>query len=260
MKYYYREHLSGYDRIKSQGKTAWWEIHGGNGFDDFASRAFLQTVLPRLKFAAPRPTALELGCGTGPAACFLAKRGFEVEGIDLVPTAIEIAREQALQRNLNIRFATMDVVDLPHDGQAYDLIVDSFCLQGIVTDIDRQRLFAAVRARLKPLGYYLVSSAHFDPQRLGLDQTVVKDLTGKVYHQYGPDLIDLDTNIVYAKVDDHESWEDSIQIAGRWLLMTRRHHRPPQLRAELGAAGFDVLYQDRGNLICIHADADIPLS
>ncbi len=154
----------------------------------------------------------------------------------------------------------MDVVDLPHTDQSYDWIVDSFCLQGIVTDTDRQRLFAAVRARLKPLGYYLVSSAHFDPQRLRANQKVVDEVTCKTYHRYGSGLIDLDTNIVYAEVDDHENWENSIQIAGRWFLMVRRHHRTPQLRTELSAAGFDVLYQDQGNLICIHADADVSLS
>ena len=32
MKYYYREHIGGYDHIKVEGKTAWAEIHGGSGY------------------------------------------------------------------------------------------------------------------------------------------------------------------------------------------------------------------------------------
>ncbi len=71
LRYYYPEHLEGYERIKAEGKTAWAEIHGQEGFDNFCSRAFLETVLPRLTFSAPVPTAFEYGCGTGPGACFL---------------------------------------------------------------------------------------------------------------------------------------------------------------------------------------------
>lgn len=89
MKYYYPEHVSGYERIKAEGKAAWNEIHGEVGFENFSSRAFLEEVLPRLQFLAPNPKALEYGCGTGPGACFLAERGFQIIGIDLIPCILE---------------------------------------------------------------------------------------------------------------------------------------------------------------------------
>ena len=74
MKYYYREHILGYQQIRAEGKTAWAEIHGYTGFENFASRAFLEKALPLLHFSVPHPTVLEYGCGTGPGACFLAER------------------------------------------------------------------------------------------------------------------------------------------------------------------------------------------
>ena len=74
MKYYYKEHLEGYQKIKEEGKTSWGEIHGFPGFENFASRAFLEEFLPRLYFPNPNPTVLECGCGTGPGACYLAER------------------------------------------------------------------------------------------------------------------------------------------------------------------------------------------
>lgn len=43
-KYYYPEHLEGYARLKAEGKTAWAELHGHVGFDNFSSRAFWLTV------------------------------------------------------------------------------------------------------------------------------------------------------------------------------------------------------------------------
>ena len=68
------------------------------------------------------------------------------------------------------------------------------------------------------------------------------------------------TDIVYAELDDPERWADSVQIAGRWYLPTRRHRRPSGLKTELMAAGFDVMVQDRGDLVCGHEDAGVVLS
>jgi hypothetical protein len=47
----------------------------------------------------------------------------------------------------------------------YDLVLDSYCLQSIVTDQDRGAVFSAVRARLKPSGYYVISTASHVPGR-----------------------------------------------------------------------------------------------
>jgi SAM-dependent methyltransferase len=256
MKYYYREHIQGYQRIRDEGKTAWGEIHGSEGFANFSSRVFLEWALPRLRFSSSPPAALEIGCGTGPGACFLAARGYRVDAIDLVPTAIEIARQQAQLRGLSIHYAVQDVTTLPHDGPQYDLIVDSYCLQGIVTDADRQAVYAAVRARLVPDGTFLVSSAMFDPARFHPFEQIIDHATGTAYHRYGDDgLIDPQTGIVCVPLDeDPAAYEGVLQVEGRRYLLNRRHHRPAALRAELESAGFHVLYQDDGyggNLICV---------
>ena len=140
MKYYYREHLLGYQRLKAEGKTAWGELHGRRSFEDFASRAFLEEALPMLTFSSPHPSALECGCGTGPGACFLAQRGFRVDAFDLVPAAIEVAREQARLRGLDIHYDVTDICQLSGEGRRYDLIVDSYCLQCIVTCADRRSM------------------------------------------------------------------------------------------------------------------------
>lgn len=258
-KYYYREHILGYERVRAEGKTAWAEIHGGEGFECFASRAFLEMALPRLRFSTPHPAALECGCGTGPGACFLAERGYDVDAVDLVPRAIEIAREQGRLRGLDVHYEVMDVTELPHTGKPYDLIVDSYCLQGIVTDVDRERVFAAVRARLKPEGYYLVSSAMYDEGRFREERVTDRE-TGTVYHRYGVDgLIDPQTSIVYVPLDaDPEHYEGALRVNDAWVLPSRRHRKAPALRAELEDAGFSVLYQDEaygGDLICVHEGA-----
>ena len=45
-------------------------------------------------------TVLDVGCGTGENALYLAARGHDVWGIDFVPKAIELARDKAIQRGL----------------------------------------------------------------------------------------------------------------------------------------------------------------
>jgi len=255
MRYYYREHLAGYRKVREEGKTAWGEIHGASCFEDFSSRGFLEAVLPRLGFSVYRPVALECGCGTGPGACFLAKRGFRVDGIDLVPEAIEMAREEARKRGLRIHYEATDVCRLPHTGRQYDVILDSYCLQCIVTDADRKSVFAAVRARLKPDGYYLVSSAMFDRGRLS-DVRVGDSRRGVVYNRYGENgLIDMSTGIALVRLDEGPGdYEDAIEIGGEWYLPSRRHLEAAALRRELEEEGFEVLYQDEGyggNLIAV---------
>jgi len=258
MRYYYREHIQGYQRVKAEGKTAWHQIHNGRPFDEFASRAFLETALPRLSFAVSNPSALEIGCGTGVAACFLAERGFRVDGIDIIPTAIEIARQVAAERGLDIHYEVQDICELTPEGKVYDLVVDSYCLQGIVLDEDRAKVFSNVRARLKPEGYYLVSTAIFDEGRLSA-QTVRDEASGIVYHRYGENgIINTDTAVVYIELPEgRDEYEDAVTIQGTWYLPSRRHLKPPALKVELERERFRVLYQDGGDVICVHAAAGL---
>ena len=257
MKYYYPEHIDGYERVKAEGKVAWGEIHGCVGFEDFSARAFLEAVLPTLQFDTPEPTVFNYGCGTGPDACFLAERGFRVDAVDLIPTAIEIARQQAALRGLDIHYAVQDICELPHEGKRYDMVVDSYCLQCIVLDADRRRVFSAVRARLNPSGYYLISTAILDAEHEALlheDDAIVDDATGTVYTSYPGGLIDTRTGIVlYPLSATPTDLPDATLVNGAWYLPRRRHLTPAQLDAELLRAGFKVIHQypELGSVVCV---------
>lgn len=68
--------------------------------------------------------ALDLGCGAGRNALYLAAAGFEVDAVDLSPTAIAWARERA--GSAGIRFVRGDAFALGLTGP-YDLVYDSGC-------------------------------------------------------------------------------------------------------------------------------------
>ena len=133
--------------------------------------------------------------------------------------------------------------------------MDSYCLQAIVFDEERARVFAAVRARIRPDGYYLVSTAMFDKDRFRQDETVTDERTDFVYHRYGEQgLIEAETGIAYVELEESpDLYEGATEIAGTWYLPSRRHHRQPALKAELEQPGFAVLHQDEehgGHVIC----------
>lgn len=231
MRYYHAEHQAAYQRLMREGMTQWNDLHGESWtFDEFPNRAFLESVLDRLP---PSGDVLEYGCGTGPAACFLAARGFRVDAIDLIPEAIALARRFARERGVRVNFGVQDVCALAPDGNRYDVVLDSYCLQSIVTDTDRAKVLAAQRDRLK--GYYVLSTAMYDPERVYEDGFRYDDHTGICYQETA------------------EGTADAVQLDGTWYLPHRRHLRPEALRAELEHAGLQVIEQDSGNVIAVAA-------
>lgn len=68
---------------------------------------------------------LDLGCGAGRNAVWLAQQGCVVDALDLSATALDWARERAAEAGVSITFAQADMFawEMPEGG--YDLVVDS---------------------------------------------------------------------------------------------------------------------------------------
>lgn len=60
---------------------------------------------------------LDIGCGTGRHSIELAKRGYNVTGIDLSESQLERAREKAREQNLSIDFRKHDARALPFENE-----------------------------------------------------------------------------------------------------------------------------------------------
>ncbi|QWB25949.1 MULTISPECIES: class I SAM-dependent methyltransferase [Streptomyces] len=74
--------------------------------------------------------ALELGCGPGRNALYLAARGFEVDAVDLSPAAVAWAGERAREAGVEgVRFHLGDAFALAGTELTgpYDLVYDSGC-------------------------------------------------------------------------------------------------------------------------------------
>lgn len=102
-----------------------------------------------------RGSVLDVGCGTGENALFLAQAGHYVWGVDVVESAIETAREKARERGLDARFFVLDALDLDHLDRQFDTVVDS----GLFHVFDgeaRERYVEQLAGVLRPGGRVLV--------------------------------------------------------------------------------------------------------
>lgn len=75
----------------------------------------------------PRGRAIDLGCGTGVNAIYLAQQGFDVTGVDLSAAALERARARAAETGVEVEWVQGDVTGLPAADVPYDLVFDRGC-------------------------------------------------------------------------------------------------------------------------------------
>jgi len=83
--------------------------------------------------ALPPGRALDLGCGTGTHAVYLAQRGWRVVAIDSAPRALETACQRAGSAGVSPRLLKADVADLPALGlePGFTLIHDRGCFHDL---------------------------------------------------------------------------------------------------------------------------------
>jgi 2-polyprenyl-3-methyl-5-hydroxy-6-metoxy-1,4-benzoquinol methylase len=67
---------------------------------------------------------LELGCGDGVNAVFMASRGCEVTAIDISPTALKMAQEKRRAAEVEICFLEGDVFEIVPPTERFDFIFD----------------------------------------------------------------------------------------------------------------------------------------
>lgn len=95
--------------------------------------------------AQPDQHALELACGLGHNALWLAEQGYSVTAVDISYEALRRARAEMLRRQIaGVLFVQADLDHFPLPGAAYDVV-------SVFRFLDR-RLFPAIRACLRPGG------------------------------------------------------------------------------------------------------------
>jgi SAM-dependent methyltransferase len=71
----------------------------------------------------PPGRALDLGCGEGRNAIWLAQRGWQVSGVDFSEAGLDKARHLALERGVEVTWVRADLLDYQPDHGAFDLVI-----------------------------------------------------------------------------------------------------------------------------------------
>ena len=110
--------------------------------------------------------ALDLGCGTGADAVYLAGHGWDAVGIDFAPEAIAAANKKAADAGVDAAFVHGDASRLADAGVPgpFDLLLDIGCYHTIPASRRDAYVAGAAAAARPSADFYLAGLA--DPPRL----------------------------------------------------------------------------------------------
>ena len=134
---------------------------------------------------------LELGCGDGSVACYLARIGCRVIAVDALASALAVAQRRAkiLNLNENVEFRLDDMDGWPIEPESYNVVIALQCLQYLFKrTVPRMR---EAIAAVKPGGFFVYSGnilPHLDttpPIRFIEEEELKSELKGWTLHGFG---------------------------------------------------------------------------
>lgn len=135
---------------KAMDIAGWDEMYrsGERGAEDAPTILLVETIKK-----LPAGTAIDLACGAGRNAIYLAERGWTVTAVDGSSGAIELAKQRSAARGVRVHTRVSDLTEpgftMPPD--AFDLVLIAYYLQ--------RDLFAKAKAAVRP-GGVVIAIAH----------------------------------------------------------------------------------------------------
>ena len=106
-------------------------------------RAFVEAA------EAIRGRVIDIGCGTGDLALWLAEQGRTVTGVDFLEKPLEASRQKAGERGLSVNFLQMDAVAVGEIPERFDAVTDCGLFHTF-DDVGRSAYVGALRRLLEP--------------------------------------------------------------------------------------------------------------
>src|SRR3954451_13540575 len=137
----------------------WWEAFYAEGRSRWSGRPNASLVAEAGDLAPGR--ALDVGCGQGGDAIWLATRGWTVTGVDVSATALDVAASHATQADVDITRERRDAGASLPDGP-FDLVAMSYLHSPV--EIPRARILQSAAAAVADGGTLLVVGHATSPE------------------------------------------------------------------------------------------------
>lgn len=148
--------LAALDALLAGRENDWWDTFYANRAKPcpFFVASPDESLAGWVRDGLVRPgRAIDLGCGHGRNAIFLASQGFSIEAVDYSRAAIEWARERVKETGTEVQLRHQSVFDLRLEAGSYDLVYDSGCFHHLPPHRRRPYVELVVDA-LKPGGWF----------------------------------------------------------------------------------------------------------
>ena len=152
---------------------------------------------------------LELACGTGLVALYLAERGIPVTGVDIMEPMLAYARIKA--KDLPVTFIQADARTFESDQQFSMIFLTGNAFQAFLSDQDQSALLQTVYTLLEPGGVFVFEMRNPDGN----------DLSDEEEESWGT-FVDIDG--VTVKVSGTQTYDASKQIM-HWVTIRDWGHR-----------------------------------
>jgi len=158
---------------------------------------------------------LEIGCGTGTNAIYLAQYGFDVLGVDISEVAVDRARTRAEGR---CRFEAVDFLAAEPAGGPFEFVFDRGCFHVFDDEGDRARFAQKVAAHLADHGVWLslIGSTEGAPREQGPPRRSAREVMNAIE----PSL-----EIVQLRSTEFRVYEEQLKS---WLCLSRKRAIPAQ--------------------------------
>lgn len=152
---------------------------------------------------------LDLGCGTGRNANYLAQKGAKVIGIDISPTALGIARKRAIEMEAEVEYFHQNIgTTYNFADNSFDLILD-ITSSNSLNEAERQVYLQEINRCLKPGGYLFVRTLCKDGDKNA--KYLLKNYPGVEYDTYKMPELNL-VERVFSKEDFVKMYSPNFKI------------------------------------------------
>ncbi len=111
--------------------------------------------------------ALELGCGTGDNAIWMAEHKFTVTAFDLIKVAVDMAKTKAIEANVNIDFYVADIIKDKIPNAPFEFVFDRGVFHTVDNETERHLFARNVAKHLSENGLWLSLVGSADQFRPG---------------------------------------------------------------------------------------------